>query len=138
MGRWETRRGRGWKTRWDLRLRSRACGQFRRRVCRYFSFWCNLEKREGTYDSRPRTSEILCPSFRTLVLIWPMELTKWTPIIHSSTESSTSRAKSWRCLMREERTSRLRASVLGPIVSMQCWVKLRSNLDCAIVMDEGF
>ena len=37
--------------------------------------------------------------------------------------------------MREERTSRLRASVLGPIVSMQCWVKLGSNLDCAIVTD---
>jgi hypothetical protein len=36
------------------------------------SFWCNFEEREGTYDSRPRTSEILCPSFRTLVLIWPM------------------------------------------------------------------
>jgi hypothetical protein len=99
------------------------------------SFWCKFLKSVTTYDSRPRTSEILCPSFRTLVLIWPMELTKWTPIIHSSTESSTSREKSWRCLMRAEETSRLRASVLGPIVSIQCWVKLGSNLDCAIVVD---
>jgi hypothetical protein len=40
------------------------------------SFWYKFEEYIGTYDSRPRTSEILCPSFRMGVLIWPIELTK--------------------------------------------------------------
>lgn len=82
-----------------------------------------------TYDSSPMTSEIRCPSFLTFVLICPMELMKCTPNIHSSTVSSVSRAKSWTCLIRQDRTSRFRGVVLGPMVSMTCWVKFGSNLD---------
>ena len=82
-----------------------------------------------TYDSSPITSEIRCPSFLTFVLIWPMELMKFTPIIHSSTLSSVSRAKSWTCLIKQPRTSRFRGVVLGPMVSMTCCVKFGSNLD---------
>ena len=57
----------------------------------------------------------------------------FTPNIHSSTESSTSRAKSWICLMRAPRTNRSRAGVLGPIVSITCLVKLGSNLEAGLV-----
>jgi hypothetical protein len=46
------------------------------------------------YDSRPITSDILWPSFLLESEICPIELMKLTPIIHSSTLSSTSRAKS--------------------------------------------
>lgn len=47
-----------------------------------------------TYDSNPITSDMRCPSFRTFVLICPMEFMKVTPSIHSSVLNSTSRVKS--------------------------------------------
>lgn len=84
------------------------------------------------YDSKPRTSDILWPSFLFESLICPMEFMKCTPVIHSSTESSTSRAKSWRCLISELSTSLSRSPVLGPMVSMTWLVKLGSNLEAGL------
>lgn len=130
------------------RFRRGLCGRFHRLGCcdiRYVFIailggWCCSERliwnsryKSETYDSRPITSHILWPSFLVGVLAWPMELMNCTPSIHSSTESSTSRVKSWMCLMRDDKTSLFLGVILGPIVSMTCWVKLGSNLCSAIV-----
>jgi hypothetical protein len=50
------------------------------------------------------------------------------PACHSGMVSSTSRVKSWRCLKRAVKISRLRGVTLGPIALMTFWVKLGSNL----------
>jgi hypothetical protein len=89
----------------------------------------------GTYDSKPITSEILCPSLRLSSLIWPMALRNCTPSIHSSTVSSVSRAKSCTWRMSEDISSRVRGGVLGPMALMTFWVKEGSNLEDDIVFD---
>jgi len=81
----------------------------------------------NTHDSKPSTSEMRWASFLVLVEIWPIELTKCTPAIHSSVVSSTSRAKSCRWRRRALKTTRLRSVTLGPMVLMQWSVKPGSN-----------
>lgn len=83
--------------------------------------------KEKTYDSNPSTSDTRCASLRVLVEIWPTELTKCTPAIHSSGVSSTSRAKSCRCRTRALMTCRLRGVMLGPMVSMTRCVNVGSK-----------
>ena len=80
-------------------------------------------RRMTAYDSRPMTSEMRWPSFLLASLICPTAFMNCTPSIHSSVVSSTSRAKSWTCRMREERTCFVRGVVLGPIALMTFWVK---------------
>lgn len=65
-----------------------------------------------------------------------------TPIIHSSTDNSVSRAKSWTCLINDPRTSRVLGVALGPIALMTLLVKSGSNFvdafGAVIVSDEGY
>src|ERR1700733_7495980 len=86
------------------------------------------------HDSRPMTSEILCPSFRFASEIWPTAFINMTPSIHSSMVSSTSRAKSWTCLMSADMISLVRGDVLGPMALMTLLVKLGSNLPAIFAM----
>lgn len=102
----------------------------------------------STRDSRPRTSQSSCPSLRFESDIRPASFichdqrgvtghgterhTSSTPIIHSSTVSSFSRAKSCRCWIKLEVSCLTRGVAFGPVAAMTCCVKLGLNL-CALL-----
>ncbi len=74
-------------------------------------------------------SDNLCISFllpSDSAQILPVSLKNWTPTNHSSGVRSISRAKLCRAFMAAPKISFMRGLVLGPQVSMTCWVKLGS------------